>query len=138
VSAHAHFLQLQGQKSEDVDHIALNHADRAALLPKERALLEFVKVLTLEPAKTRDRHVEGMRKAGWTDEQIFEASFITSLFAFFNRMADAYGLDYSPDRWLPPGLRPPTSTAAEPSPASLTPGQGAAGSTAPEPPPVSK
>jgi len=121
VSAHAHFLQLQGQKADDVDQIALNHVDRAALTPKERVLLEFVKVLTLEPARTRDRHVERMRRVGWTDEQIFEAAFITSLFAFFNRMADAYGLDYSPDRWLPPDLRPPASAASRPaSPAATT------------------
>ena len=39
--------------------------------------------------------------AGYTDEQIFEASFITAMFAFFNRMADAYGLDYPMNGWMP-------------------------------------
>ena len=34
----------------------------------------------------------------WTDEQIWEASFEVSAFAFFNRMADVYGLRYEPDR----------------------------------------
>jgi len=109
VSAHAHNLQLQGQKSKDVDEIGQGAPQNAALTERERALLEYVKVLTLEPAKVRDTHVERLRKAGWSDEQIFEASFVTSMFAFYNRMADAYGLDYNPSKWLPPTLRTPAS-----------------------------
>ena len=105
MSAHADNLQLQGLTSEDVDQIALGNPDSAKISDKDRALLAYVKVLTLEPAKVTDELVEAMRKAGWTDEQIFEASFITSLFAFLNRMADAYGLDYNMARWIPPDLR---------------------------------
>jgi uncharacterized peroxidase-related enzyme len=106
VGSHARFLQLQGQNEKDVDAIASSAAEKAQVSEKERVLLDYVKVLTLEPAKVRDTDVEALRKAGWTDEQIFEASFITSLFAFFNRMADAYGLDYPPNGWLPEELRP--------------------------------
>lgn len=98
---------MQGETAEDVDRIALGKPSEARLREKEQVLLDYVRILTLEPAKVRDTDVERMRRAGWTDEQIFEASFITALFAFFNRMADAYGLDYQPDRWLPPDQRPP-------------------------------
>jgi uncharacterized peroxidase-related enzyme len=101
VGAHARNLQLQGQDKEAVDAIASGESDKAAVTEKERVLLEYVRVLTLEPAKVRDTHVEAMRKVGWTDEQIFEASYVTSLFAFFNRMADAYGLDYPTNGWHP-------------------------------------
>ena len=96
---------MQGVNSEDVDHIALATPEDSSLPMKDRVLLEFVKILTLEPAKTRDTHVERMRKVGWTDEQIFETAYITSLFAFLNRMADAYGLDYNMNRWIPPEMR---------------------------------
>lgn len=106
MGAHARNLQLQGQDQKDVDAIASGTADKAAVTEKERALLDYVKVLTLEPAEVRDTHVEAMRKVGWTDEQIFEASFVTSLFAFFNRMADAYGLDYPANGWMPLDVRP--------------------------------
>jgi alkylhydroperoxidase family enzyme len=106
VGSHARFLQLQGQNEKDVDAIARGTADKSAITAKERVLLEYVKVLTLEPAKVRDTHTEALRKAGWNDEQIFEASFITALFAFFNRMADAYGLDYPPNGWMPEELKP--------------------------------
>ena len=85
--------------------MATNNLDKVTLNDKDKSLLEFVRILTVEPWMTRDAHVIRMRKAGWTDEEIFEASFITSLFAFFNRMADAYGLDYPQGGWLPPALK---------------------------------
>jgi len=113
VGSHARFLQLQGQTKEDVDQIGSGSPDKANLNLKERALLDYVKVLTLSPADVKDAHVARMRDTGWTDEQIFEASFVTALFAFFNRMADAYGLDYPATGWMPPDLRattPPKSS----------------------------
>jgi alkylhydroperoxidase family enzyme len=105
VSAHADNLQLQGLALEDVDKVAQGQIESAKLTEKEKGLLEFVRVLTLEPAKTRDTHVEKLRKLGWTDGEVFEAAFITSLFSFLNRMADAYGLDYRTERWVPPAMR---------------------------------
>jgi uncharacterized peroxidase-related enzyme len=107
VGAHARNLQLQGQNPEDVDHIGKGQAEKANLPEKERVLLQYVKVLTLEPAKVTDEQVDRLRKAGWTDDQISEASFVTALFAFFNRMAEAYGLDYAERGWFPPELRSP-------------------------------
>ena len=105
MSAHADNLQLQGLDLEDVDKVAMGKVETSRLTPKEKGLLEFVRVLTLEPAKTRDSHVEKLRTLGWTDGEIFEAAFITSLFSFLNRMADAYGLDYRTARWVPPSMR---------------------------------
>ena len=96
---------MQGENREDVDHIASLDPEHSKISEREHALLDYVKVLTLEPSHVRDTDVERLRKAGWKDEEIFEASFITSLFAFFNRMADAYGLDYPPGGWFPPERR---------------------------------
>ena len=64
--------------------------------------MDYVEVLTREPSKVSDAMVQRLRMIGWTDEEIFEAAFDTSLFAFFNRMADAYGLDYPESGWHPP------------------------------------
>lgn len=103
---------MQGQNADDVDQLAKLQPEQGKYNEKELALLDYVKVLTLEPANVRDTHVERLRKVGWTDEQVFEASFITALFAFFNRMADAYGLDYPANGWLPDELRPAKPAAA--------------------------
>jgi uncharacterized peroxidase-related enzyme len=73
--------------------VARQELDQASLSGKERRLLDFIKTLTLSPAKVGDDEIRALRRAGWRDEQIFEAAFEASLFAFFNRMAETYGLD---------------------------------------------
>jgi alkylhydroperoxidase family enzyme len=105
VGSHAGFLQAAGAEKELVDAVALNDLSKVTINDKDKSLLDFVRILTVEPWMTRDAHVVRMRKAGWSDPEIFEAAFITSLFAFFNRMADAYGLDYPQGGWLPPALQ---------------------------------
>ena len=98
---------MQGQDSKDVDLLGTGQREKASFTAKEQTLLDYVKVLTLTPGDVEDEDVEKLRKAGWTDPEIFEASFIVALFSFFNRMADAYGLDYSANHWLPPDIRGP-------------------------------
>lgn len=89
-----------------MDAVAEGKIDSPAISEKNRALLRYVEKLTLKPAQVKDPDVKALRDAGWADEEIFEASFDTALFAFFNRMADAYGLDYPPRGYFPPSARP--------------------------------
>ena len=103
LTSHAGFLEKKGQDKKDVDAVALGDPSKApGLLPKERALLGYIKKLTQEPWKIRDADVETLRAAGWADAEIYEATFIGSLFAFFNRMANAYGLPADPAGWRSP------------------------------------
>ena len=37
-------------------------------------------------------HLRMARRQGWSEEEIAEAVYITALFAFFNRVADAFGI----------------------------------------------
>ncbi len=55
--------------------------------------MEFVRKVTVEAYKTTDADVARLRGHGWSDEQIAECVYITALFAFFNRVADAFGLE---------------------------------------------
>jgi alkylhydroperoxidase family enzyme len=110
VSAHARNLQLQGAEKSQVDAVATGQVDLAKLTPKDRALLRYVEELTLRPADMSDAQTQAVRAAGWKDEELFEAAFVTSLFAFFNRMADAYGLDYAAGGWRPPAATTPAPT----------------------------
>ena len=64
----------------------------APLSEAERALMHFVELVTRHAYRTTSDDVERLRQAGWTDPQIAEAVYITALFAFFNRVADAFGL----------------------------------------------
>lgn len=101
VGSHAAGLHDLGARSGEIE--ALSRADlaAAALPEKKQALLEFVRRLTLKPDDVTEQDITRLRGKGWRDEEIFEAAFDTSLFAFFNRMAAAYGLDYPADGWEP-------------------------------------
>jgi alkylhydroperoxidase family enzyme len=87
------FLQLQGQDQETVAAIRRADVDHASISPAERILLGLVQLVTQHAYRCRDEDVEKVREAGWSDPQIAEAVYITSLFAFFNRVADAFGLE---------------------------------------------
>jgi alkylhydroperoxidase family enzyme len=87
------FLQLQGQDQETVAAIRRADLDHASIASEERVLLGLVKLLTQHAYRCQDEDVAKVRRAGWTDPQIAEAVYVTALFAFFNRVADAFGLE---------------------------------------------
>jgi len=64
----------------------------------ERALLEYVTKVTEAAYRTTPQDVQVLRDQGWTEPQIAEAVYITAMFAFFNRVADAFGV--SPQGYL--------------------------------------
>ena len=66
--------------------------DDAGLSEAETVLLEYVRVLTESAARSTHEDVQRLRDAGWSEEQISEAVYITAMFAFFNRVADAFGV----------------------------------------------
>jgi alkylhydroperoxidase family enzyme len=66
--------------------------DEAGLAAAERALLEYVELITHAAYRSTPEDVEKLRVVGWKEEQIAEAVYIAALFAFFNRVADAFGV----------------------------------------------
>ena len=66
--------------------------DEAGLTPAERALLEYVELITKAAYRSRAEDVQKLRDGGWSEDQISEAVYITAMFAFFNRVADAFGV----------------------------------------------
>ena len=65
--------------------------ENAQLNSAHRALLEYVKKITEAAYRTTTEDVQALRDAGWSEPQIAEAVYVTALFAFFNRVADAFG-----------------------------------------------
>ena len=55
-------------------------------------LLEYVELVTEAAYRTTSADVQKLRDAGWKEDQIAEAVYVTALFAFFNRIADAFGV----------------------------------------------
>jgi len=52
----------------------------------------YVAQITRDAARSTHADVQSLRDAGWNEDQIAEAVYITALFAFFNRVADAFGV----------------------------------------------
>jgi alkylhydroperoxidase family enzyme len=66
--------------------------DEAGLTSAERALMTYVELITNAASRSTGADVEKVRDAGWSEDQIAEAVYITAMFAFFNRVADAFGV----------------------------------------------
>jgi alkylhydroperoxidase family enzyme len=75
-----------------VQALAEGKLDDAGLSPAERALLDYVTKVTEAAYRTTPEDVQILREHGWTEPQIAEAVYITAMFAFFNRVADAFGV----------------------------------------------
>lgn len=75
-----------------VEAIVEGNLEKAGLSASERLLLDYVKKVTEAAPRTTPEDVQQLRDAGWTEPQIAEAIYITAMFAFFNRVADAFGI----------------------------------------------
>ena len=84
---------------------ALRRGDLAAagLDEPHRLLLEFVETITRHAYLVTDEQVEGLRGAGWNDEQIAEAAYDAALFNLFVRLADTFGIE-PPAMYEPNGI----------------------------------
>ena len=59
---------------------------------KTRALLSYAKKLTEEPSMVEDADVEALRRAGWDEQGIYEATALISIFNHSGRKEAASGL----------------------------------------------
>jgi alkylhydroperoxidase family enzyme len=75
-----------------VEAILEGKLDEACLTPAERALMTYVELITNRAPRSAHADVQKLRDAGWTEDQIAEAVYIIAIFAFFNRVADAFGV----------------------------------------------
>jgi alkylhydroperoxidase family enzyme len=93
---------LQGKEFEGTA-AALRNGDLGAadLGQPERLLLEFAGTISSAAYRVTDEQVQGLRDAGWTEEQIAEATYVAALFSLFVRLADTFGIEppaiYEPD-----------------------------------------
>jgi alkylhydroperoxidase family enzyme len=88
---------LQGEEYNDLGQALRDgRLDDLPVSDAERLLLEFVGTLTQHAYRITDEQVDGLRQAGWSDEQIAEAVYDGALFNFFVRLADAFDIHPPP------------------------------------------
>lgn len=94
---HAIFLRSQGADYHTAARELFHgRVDSAGLSAFDRAMIAYAEKLTLSPASVSDEDIAALHAAGFSDAQVWEATFTTSIFAMFNRMADAFGLEAPP------------------------------------------
>ncbi|MCP4815642.1 MAG: hypothetical protein GY888_24280 [Planctomycetaceae bacterium] len=83
---------MQGESEDVASKVGFGEVDLAELSDAERQLLRFAKLITERASSCTAAEVQLLRDGGWSDEQIAEAVYVIAMFAFFNRVADAFGL----------------------------------------------
>lgn len=96
--APAHARQLAKITDDPAFSDKILHDYRSAgLSDKERVLLDYAWKLRKTPGEMTEADINGLRAEGWTDPQIVATVHVTALFAYFNRVAEAFGLTYRQD-----------------------------------------
>src|SRR5262245_46307828 len=91
--APAHARRLAGITGDQAFSDSVLHDYRSATLArKERVLLDYVWKLSKTPGEMTEADMNELRAAGWTDPQVVATIHVTSLFAYMNRVAEAFGL----------------------------------------------
>jgi alkylhydroperoxidase family enzyme len=67
--------------------------------------MNYVKLITEESHTSTADDVRKLRDLGWEENQIAETVYITAMFAFFNRVADSFGIP--PQNYLEAGKMTP-------------------------------
>ncbi len=67
--------------------------------------MQYVELITNAAYRSTAEDVQVLRDHGWTEDQISEAVYIIAMFAFFNRVADAFGVP--PQNYLALGRMTP-------------------------------
>lgn len=82
----------------------MNDYRTAPISEAMKELLAFVEKMTRNSWKLTADDVQRVRDAGWSDEAIYDAISVCSLFKFYNTWCDAAGVSPLPD-YTPSGQR---------------------------------
>jgi hypothetical protein len=74
----------------------LNDLDNAPISDKDRTLYAFIRKMVRDSTSIGQEDVAMARKAGWSDEALYDAITVCSLFQFYNNWIDATGVGDMP------------------------------------------
>ena len=87
VVAHGAILRIRAKSSTIADQIAINHS-KAAISPKQKAMLDFALKVSAEADKITDEDKDHLYQLGFTPEDLWEITSITGFFGLSNRIVN--------------------------------------------------
>jgi len=78
--------------SEEFVRSVLNDPEKSSLEEREKALLRFVRKLTLDSGAITEGNIEALKTDGWDETAIFYAIYVCALFNFYNRFVSGNGV----------------------------------------------
>jgi uncharacterized peroxidase-related enzyme len=106
VVAHGAILRVYAKNAQLADQVAVSHR-RADLSARQKAMLDFAVKLTRTPEAIGEEDRAGLRKQGFSDEDIWDIGAITALFALSNRMAHLIDMRPNDEFYLMGRVPPP-------------------------------
>lgn len=91
MESHAEFLRRVSLDEELIQAVRRDYTT-ANLNDADRALCDYVALLTRHAWKATPAHLERLRQVGFTDQAILQINLIASWFNFINRVADGLGV----------------------------------------------
>jgi alkylhydroperoxidase family enzyme len=74
----------------------LTNVDTAPLSEKDRSLYSFIRKMVADSTSIGQDDVDRVLRAGWSDEALYDAITVCSLFQFYNNWIDATGVSDMP------------------------------------------
>jgi uncharacterized peroxidase-related enzyme len=96
LTSHGATLRILSKDAALADQIAADYT-QAPLEPRQRAMLDWAVKVTRAHGECTDEDVEGLRAAGWTDEDVFDMTETAAMFNMTNRLANALGWEPNPE-----------------------------------------
>lgn len=111
--SHGFFYRMHGGTSSTLAAIQAGNLESPELTPAERALLKFARKVNVNSRQIAKNDVDALLQSGWSELQIAETVHVAALFATFNRVVNAFGLEsqgllslYESDQREAPGNLP--------------------------------
>lgn len=99
VVAHGAILRIYEKTPLVADQVAVNHR-KAAISPRQRAMLDFAMKVSQRAQEIEDADFEALYPYGFDDEDIWDIAAITAFFGLSNRMANFAGMQPNPEFYL--------------------------------------
>src|SRR3954452_17824755 len=94
--AHGYSVRKLTRDPVNGDLITLDYK-RAEITPRQRAILDYARMLTMAPSEVEEADLETLREHGLSEEDLWDVIEIAAMFNFTNRMAHGAGMLPNPE-----------------------------------------